>query len=108
MKEVARGWRKSGVMQVIADAWVDESPRNMPPLELALLREGVERRDAGHERCSRCHRTPLAGELVYLADTGPVLCELCCSEEAIRSLRSRRVRGPWLGRSIRILSHHAT
>lgn len=108
MQEVARGRRKSGVMQVIADPWVDESPRNMPPLELALLREGVERRDAGHERCSRCHRIPLAGERVYLAETGPVLCQLCCSEEPTPPLRSRRVRSPWLGQSIRILRHQAT
>jgi hypothetical protein len=94
-------------MEVIPTAWVDESSRNMPALELALLREGVERRDATHERCSDCHRVPLAGERVYLAEADQVLCALCCSEESNRSLRSRVVHGPWLGRSIRILSQPA-
>jgi hypothetical protein len=94
-------------MELMADVWVDESPRNMPPLELALLRQGVERRGAVQERCSRCHRTPLAGERIYLTDSGPVLCELCCAEEADMSLISRRVRSSWPGRSIRILSQSA-
>jgi hypothetical protein len=94
-------------MELITDAWMDESPRDMPALELALLREGVERRDATHERCSRCHRTPLAGERIYVAEAGPVLCELCCSDEGHRGLRSQLFRGPELGRGIRILDQHA-
>jgi hypothetical protein len=94
-------------MEVIADVWVDESPRDMPPLELALLREGVERRDAAHERCSRCHRTPLAGERIYLAEAGPALCALCRPQDSHSSLRSQRVRGAWLGRSIRVFSQTA-
>ena len=94
-------------MEVLPNVWMDESLRSMPPLELALLREGVERRDAAQERCSRCHRAPLAGERIYLAEADQVLCALCCSEEANRSLRSRRVHGPWSGRSIRILSQSA-
>ncbi|HTX31975.1 MAG TPA: hypothetical protein VMD09_11345 [Solirubrobacteraceae bacterium] len=79
----------------------------MPPLELALLREGVERRGAAQERCSGCHRAPLAGERIYLGEADQVVCALCCSEEANRSLRSRGVQGPWPKRSIRILSQPA-
>jgi hypothetical protein len=94
-------------MELILDVWVDESPRNMRPLELALLRQGVERRDAAHERCSRCHRTPLAGERIYLAEAGQVLCALCCSREASPPLRSRRVGSPSTSRSIRIRSQTA-
>jgi hypothetical protein len=95
------------VMELIADPWVDECTRHMPALELALLRRGVEDRGAGHVRCSHCHRTPLVGERVYLADSGPVLCELCRAGEPASPLQSRVVRGPNLGRAIRIVDQRA-
>ena len=94
-------------MEVMNDVWMDEYPRDMRALELALLRQGVEHRDATHERCARCHRTPLAGERIYVTETGPVLCALCCSQEVNPALSSRLVRGPGRGRAIRILDQHA-
>lgn len=50
----------------------------------------------GHNRdsCSRCHRTPVAGELMHTFETGRILCSLCLASlpEAERSpLRSDRV-----------------
>ena len=50
----------------------------------------------GHNRdsCSRCHRTPVAGELMHTFETGRILCSLRLASlpEAERSpLRSDRV-----------------
>lgn len=95
------------VVETIADARVDEWRREAPALERALLRRGVQHRYATHERCSGCGRTPLVGERVYLADTGPVLCELCRASESARQLHSRVVRGPSSGRAIRVIAGHA-
>jgi hypothetical protein len=95
------------VMEVIADSWVDECTRDMPALELALLRRGVEDRGADHVRCSHCHRTPLVGERVYLADNGPVLCELCRAGLPATAVQTRVVRGPSFGRAIRIVDQRA-
>jgi hypothetical protein len=97
----------SFAMEVMSDPWVDEWPRDMRALELALLRRGVQDRDSTHERCGRCRRTPLSGERVYLADDGPVLCELCRAGESQVRLQSRVVRGPNSGRTIRILESRA-
>jgi hypothetical protein len=72
-----------------------------------LLRRGVEHRDGAHVRCSLCRRTPLIGERVYLADNGPVLCELCRSGEAETPVQCRVVRGPSFGRAIRIIDQRA-
>jgi hypothetical protein len=50
----------------------------------------------GHncDSCSRCHRTPVAGELMHTFESGNVFCSLCLASlpEAERSpLRSERV-----------------
>jgi hypothetical protein len=50
----------------------------------------------GHNRdtCSRCHRTPVAGELMHTFESDEVLCSLCLASlpETERSpLRSERV-----------------
>ena len=45
-------------------------------------------------RCSKCERTPLAGERLHEMDTGHVLCDLCLvqlPEENRRAVRSERV-----------------
>jgi hypothetical protein len=95
-------------VETITDVWADEWPRDMAALELALLRRGVEHRGAAHERCSCCGRTPLVGERVYLADDGPVVCELCRSGQGAPRLESRVVRGPNFGRGIRVIVGSAT
>lgn len=89
------------------DARLDGCTRGMPALELALLRRGVEHRGAAQVRCSLCRRAPLIGERVYLAGRGPVLCELCRSEEPAASVQSRVVHGPNFGHAIRIIDQRA-
>jgi hypothetical protein len=91
-------------MDAAHDALPEQSARDMPEFELALLRRGVDRRSAILERCSRCHRTPLLGERVYAAEAGPILCELCRSPESDRPLRASVVHGPAFGTSMRILA----
>ena len=90
-------------MEAVTDVWVDECPRDMQALEIALLRQGVEHRDATRQRCSCCHRTPLVGERIYMADGGPVVCELCCPGQAESRLQSRVVRAPGRARAIRVV-----
>jgi hypothetical protein len=79
----------------------------MRALELALLRRGVDRQVAGRERCSRCRRTPLVGERVYGEEDGPIVCELCRSRVAHGQVRSRLVRGPAYGHTIRAVDQRA-
>jgi hypothetical protein len=90
-------------MEAGSDLCLDEWRRDMPALELALLRQGVEQRDASRERCARCLRTPLVGERVFLNEAGPVLCALCRSGNDASRLQSRVVRGPNFGQAIRIV-----
>ena len=49
-----------------------------------------------HDRssCSRCRRTPVAGELLHVFETGVLLCSLCLAtlpEDERSPLRSERV-----------------
>ncbi|HTP21660.1 MAG TPA: hypothetical protein VMJ65_18785 [Solirubrobacteraceae bacterium] len=76
-------------------------------LELAILREGVGRRDAGQERCGGCHRTPLVGETVYVDGHGAVFCELCRALERDPPRDSRIVHGPEFGHTMRLTDHRA-
>ena len=68
--------------------------RDMPDLELALLRRGVDDLAADCERCQRCRRTPLIGERVYVYDSGAIACELCraLEREAADWRRTGRAR----------------
>jgi hypothetical protein len=85
-----------------------ESPaRDMPALELALLRRGVDDLAAACERCARCRRTPLIGERVYIYEAGSLLCELCRALETETPLHSRIVHGPEFGHTMRITDHRA-
>jgi hypothetical protein len=68
--------------------------REIPELELALLRRGLDERAADLKRCCRCQRTPLIGERVYVYEEGSMLCELCRASHRDAPLRSRVVRGP--------------
>ena len=82
---------------------VDAPVREMPALELALLRQGVNDRTAGRERCENCHRTPLMGERVYVYDDGSLLCELCRAQDPEPPLYSRMVHGPEFGHTMKIV-----
>jgi len=80
--------------------------REMPALELALLRRGVDELSAGCERCERCQRTPLIGERVYVYDSGTILCELC-RVLGHEPLSSRIIHGPEFGHTMRITDNRA-
>jgi hypothetical protein len=87
---------------------VVQAPDNRTPaLELALLRRGVGRRDAGNERCCRCNRTPLIGETVYADERGLVYCELCRTLEPDPPREARVVHGPEFGHTIKLTDHRA-
>ena len=75
---------------------------DFPELEIALLREGVGRRDAVQERCCGCHRTPLVGETVYVRGHDEVFCELCRALEKDPPRESRVVHGPEFGHTMKL------
>jgi hypothetical protein len=83
------------------------SVHDIPDLELALLRRGVDQRVAGRERCGHCHRTPLIGERIYVYETGAMLCELCRAARRDAPTRSRLVHGPEFGHTIRLTDRRA-
>ena len=65
-------------------------------VELAslILRRSLGALGTGRDSCSGCRRTPVAGELMHVFDSGSSLCSLCLQglPEAERSpLRSERV-----------------
>jgi hypothetical protein len=81
--------------------------RDMPALELALLRRGVDELAAGEERCRHCHRTPLIGERVYVYEGGAMLCELCRAFERRAPAGDHIVHGPEFGHTMRITDRRA-
>jgi hypothetical protein len=86
---------------------VQASDSGSPELELALLRRGVGRRDAGQERCRECHRTPLVGETVYVCGHDGLLCELCRALEQDPPRESRVVHGQEFGHTMKLTDHRA-
>jgi hypothetical protein len=86
---------------------LQEIEREINELELALLRRGVDERAAGRECCSRCERSPLIGERVYLYEPDRVLCELCRERERRSPTESRLVHTPAFGHTLRILDQRA-
>jgi hypothetical protein len=84
---------------------MESSVRDMPELELALLRRGVDELAAGCERCRHCRRTPLMGERVYIFDGGRMLCELCRALEHQPPASTRIMHGPEFGHTMRLSDH---
>jgi hypothetical protein len=78
-----------------------------PKLEIALLRRSISGIAAAAERCGRCERGLLLGERVYEYATGEIRCELCRGREHSDPEQSRRIHGPALGHSIRIVDRRA-
>lgn len=65
-------------------------------MELASLILRRSLRAVGNDRssCSRCHRTPVAGEVMHLFESDTTLCSLCLArlpEDERSPLRSERV-----------------
>ena len=81
--------------------------REMPDLELALLRRSVHELARESERCARCGRSPLLGERVYVLEGGATVCELCRSVERAEPVESLVVRGPAFGHTLRIVDRRA-
>ncbi len=81
--------------------------QDIPDLELALLRRGVDQRAAGIDRCGQCKRTPLMGERIYVYDTGRMLCELCRSAHRAAPVSSKQVHGPGIEHRMRITDRRA-
>ncbi len=86
---------------------MEQTIRDILELELALLRKGIDERLAGSERCTCCRRTPLVGERVYVYESGTIACELCRGRQRHAPLRSRTVRGPEFGHTMRITDQRA-
>jgi hypothetical protein len=86
---------------------MNTSLREMPELELALLRRGVDELVAGREHCAGCKRTPLIGERMYSYANGTTLCELCRVRERDSPLASSIVHGPEFGHTMRITDNRA-
>jgi hypothetical protein len=66
----------------------------MPDLAGMLLRRSLGAVQPGLGHCTKCRRTPLAGERLHEMDTGRVLCDLCLvklPEDDRRAVRSERV-----------------
>jgi hypothetical protein len=81
---------------------VQPQSREMPELELAMLRRGVEGIASECERCDRCQRTPLVGERVYALASGRLLCELCRAVGREQPVSSRLIHGTEFGHAVRI------
>jgi hypothetical protein len=78
------------------------SVREIPGLELHLLRRAVGTAAEERERCDHCHRTPLVGEHVHVYESGRILCELCRALRPEEPVSSRLVHGPAFGHAVRI------
>jgi hypothetical protein len=66
----------------------------MPDLAGMLLRRSLGSVEPALGHCSKCRRTPLAGERLHEMATGRLLCDLCLAalpEEDRRAIRSERV-----------------
>lgn len=48
-----------------------------PSLESVLFHKGVDRMVVSRFCCRSCRRTPLAGERVFVLDSGHAVCALC-------------------------------
>ncbi len=84
-----------------------ETDGDMTELELALLRRGLDERAEGLECCSRCRRSPLIGEWMYVYGPDRLLCELCRSVHREPPTGSRLVHTPAFGHTIRIVDQRA-
>jgi hypothetical protein len=71
-------------------------PANKAGMELAsiILRHSLRALSPDRSSCARCHRTPVAGEVMHVFESDAALCSLCLASlpEAERSpVRSERV-----------------
>jgi hypothetical protein len=86
---------------------MESSVSEIPELELALLRRGIDERTDACERCDRCRRTLLVGEHVHVYEPGRTVCDLCRGSERTAPSTVRLVHGPAFGHTIRIIDQRA-
>ncbi len=79
--------------------------REMPELELWLMRRSLAGLADTIERCGRCRRTLLIGERVYEYASGRLLCGLCTDREHGDPADSHLVHGHEFGHTIKVLDH---
>ncbi len=77
--------------------------RDMPDLEIAMLRRSVDDLARDCDRCSRCQRSPLIGERVYIYSSGATVCELCRTVDHGEPVSSTLVHGPAFGHTLRVI-----
>jgi hypothetical protein len=83
-----------------------QSPiRDMPELELALMRRSLGDIAGQVEHCNGCQRALLIGERVYEYDSGELRCALCRDRERRPPAQTRTVHTAAHGHSIRLLDH---
>jgi hypothetical protein len=66
----------------------------MPDLAAFMLRTSIGSLGPSRETCSKCRRTPLAGECLHELDSGRLVCDLCFARlpaSRRRAVRSERV-----------------
>jgi hypothetical protein len=93
-------WRGNEAIRQTAGE--ETAARDMPDLELALLRRGVDALGSAAESCERCGRRPLIGERIYAHPRLGLLCELCRASDGERT-ESHVVHGPEFGHTIKLL-----
>lgn len=74
-----------------------------PDLELALLRKGVGKREAGRHACGDCGRSPLVGERIYTFPKGATVCALCRPLRRAEPVSSALVAHSERGHAVRVL-----
>ena len=77
--------------------------REMPELELALLKRSLGGLADSCERCGGCRRSLLIGERLYVYESGTTLCELCRNRDRTTPSESHIVHGPEFGHTCRVL-----
>lgn len=81
--------------------------RDIPDLELALLRSSLPRLAEECERCGACRRSLLIGERFYEYASGAIRCELCREFELADPADTHTVHGPEFGHTIRLIDRRA-
>ncbi len=87
---------------------MNTTEREIPELELALLRRSIPHIAADCERCGACQRSILIGERVYEYPSGEVRCELCRIREAGTPAHVHTVRGPEFGHTMRLIDRRGS
>jgi hypothetical protein len=98
MSTLPRKWWPDGELDRM-----NTTDREIPELELALLRRSLPRISADCERCGSCLRSMLIGERVYEYPSGALRCELCRDHQTGVQAEVHTVHGPEFGHTMRLV-----